>query len=550
MLETTIRVVAEIAIVKDALHQSSLSLTTDVVAVSDALVQAAGGLEEFQKQFEAFYDKFYTDAEKQLRLATRLTATLQELFPDETIQMMGKARDNYRKVIEALDMSTLAGQAQYSMLIELASAADTYYSGLEDAAKAAVDAAKAAMDTLTKSVSSTLSVLQKSVAAEKTALTKAYNDNIASTQLVITNLTTTVTKLTALSNMLKNSLKGMSVAGSESTNRSTAQAFIANALGMAKSGQAGSIDETQLNDALGVIARPSEMLFATFEDYQRDFLKTAISISNLSDNLTSETSKAVSQLDVAKSQLEVLKDTYAAENLRLDEIIRSAQEQIDAVNGTTVAVMTVSAALTGLAAAIAALAAVKVIAPIIPPPPTPIIQEAATATGYQSSAGASYSAATKDITFKDKTSTSTTSVIDYVNATLAAGHPEQVYAAAKAKGISAVSLDLLMGWKAGTSNDWAVANNLPKFAAGGQHDGGWRMVGERGPELENTGASRIFSNPQSKSLLNMDELIAEMKALRSDVRAGQEAIANHTQKTAKILRDVTQDGTAITVVVA
>jgi hypothetical protein len=48
----------------------------------------------------------------------------------------------------------------------------------------------------------------------------------------------------------------------------------------------------------------------------------------------------------------------------------------------------------------------------------------------------------------------------------------------------------------------------------------------------------------------MDELIAEIQALRSDVRAGQQAIANNTLRTAKILRDVTQDGTAITTVVA
>lgn len=536
MLETTIRIVAEIAIVKDALNQSGLSLTTNIVAVSDALVQAAGGLEAFQAQFESFFDKFYTDAEKQARLAGRLYDTFAELFPESTIKFMGEARANYRKVMEALDMSTLAGQAHYSMLIELASASDTYYSGLEANAKAA-------MDTLTKSVSSAMSVLQKAVAAEKTALTKAYNDNIASTQAVIATLTASVTKLTSLSNMLKNSLKSMSVAGSEATNRATAQAFITDALRMAQSGKAGSIDETQLNDALGVVAKPSELLFATFEDYQRDFLKTAISVSNLSDALTSEKSKAVSQLDVAKSQLEVLKDTYTAENLRLDEIIRSAQEQIDAVNGTTVAVMTVTDAIVNLTAAILAMKQMQT-------PTAKTYKEGATATGYQSGGGASYDNATKNISFIDNTVFTASQVVKSVTDAIASGHTEQVYAAAIAKGVSAVSLDLLMGWPAGTSNNWAIKNNLPRFATGGQHEGGWRIVGENGPELEKTGASRIFSNPQSKSLLSMDELIAEMKALRADVRAGQEAIATYTRKTAKILQDVTQDGTAITTVVA
>ena len=87
---------------------------------------------------------------------------------------------------------------------------------------------------------------------------------------------------------------------------------------------------------------------------------------------------------------------------------------------------------------------------------------------------------------------------------------------------------------------------LPQFASGGYHSGGWRVVGENGPELEQTGASRIFSNPQSKGLLSTDELVAELQALRAEVRAGQEAIANNTRQTAKILRDVTQDGQSIT----
>ena len=50
MLQTTIRIVSEIAIVKDALKQSGLSLLAkDVIAVSDAIVQAAGGLEMEQR---------------------------------------------------------------------------------------------------------------------------------------------------------------------------------------------------------------------------------------------------------------------------------------------------------------------------------------------------------------------------------------------------------------------------------------------------------------------------------------------------------------------
>jgi len=46
------------------------------------------------------------------------------------------------------------------------------------------------------------------------------------------------------------------------------------------------------------------------------------------------------------------------------------------------------------------------------------------------------------------------------------------------------------------------AGEFGSFASGGFHKGGWRMVGERGPELEFTPPSRIFSNTDSKGMMS------------------------------------------------
>jgi hypothetical protein len=43
--------------------------------------------------------------------------------------------------------------------------------------------------------------------------------------------------------------------------------------------------------------------------------------------------------------------------------------------------------------------------------------------------------------------------------------------------------------------------NLPGYATGGYHTGGWRLVGEQGPELEYTGSSRIYSNSDSTKMI-------------------------------------------------
>ena len=59
----------------------------------------------------------------------------------------------------------------------------------------------------------------------------------------------------------------------------------------------------------------------------------------------------------------------------------------------------------------------------------------------------------------------------------------------------------------------------PEFASGGMHSGGMRLVGERGPELEVTGPSRIYSAQQTKNMLSggSGEVISELRSLRREV---------------------------------
>lgn len=46
------------------------------------------------------------------------------------------------------------------------------------------------------------------------------------------------------------------------------------------------------------------------------------------------------------------------------------------------------------------------------------------------------------------------------------------------------------------------------FASGGYHSGGFRIVGERGPELEYTGPSRIFNNSSTRAIVNAISMIS------------------------------------------
>lgn len=96
---------------------------------------------------------------------------------------------------------------------------------------------------------------------------------------------------------------------------------------------------------------------------------------------------------------------------------------------------------------------------------------------------------------------------------------------------------------------------LKGYASGGDFGGGWRIVGERGSELEATGPARIFSADQTARILaagNQDsaaaaevrELRRELAALRDDQRVQTAVLANNTGRTARILEAVTPDGTS------
>jgi hypothetical protein len=87
------------------------------------------------------------------------------------------------------------------------------------------------------------------------------------------------------------------------------------------------------------------------------------------------------------------------------------------------------------------------------------------------------------------------------------------------------------------------AMTVPGFASGGDHLGGWRVVGEKGWELENTGPSRVVSNSDSKAMLDnrgvvavLQKVLAEVAALRSDSAERLVEVAKSTADLAKLER--------------
>ena len=95
----------------------------------------------------------------------------------------------------------------------------------------------------------------------------------------------------------------------------------------------------------------------------------------------------------------------------------------------------------------------------------------------------------------------------------------------------------------GLGGSVAGLQKVQGFATGGVHSGGWRVVGEDGAEIENTGPSRIYNH--SDSLFDDSNIVAELQALRielSYLRTEAKATASNTKKAANLYDKWDADG--------
>ena len=650
MMETAVRIVAEVAVVKDALASSSIKLVNNVIAVSDALVNAAGSLKDFQSQFATFFDKFYSATEKQTKLQAQLSSQLGDVGLS-----LADSRAGYKAQVEAIDITTVAGLAHYSVLLKLAGAADTYYTALE--AATALAKSQSALDqqymiltgkavealtlkrkeeiaALDKSLQITQQLIylmtdaNKAVADATAVVTKSITDAMTLAAKSVSDAVNTVSKsignLQSVAAKLRAALPGVTTASLE--DRSGAMTVLNAALTATKTG--GSIDNfSGMTEALATIAKPSEQLYSTFTDYAREQAQTSDTITQLADYADLQVSDAQKQIDAINgTTAEVIGIKIAVSNLtdaqKTLATVQDQKTQIEKMLGNNLAVISVGDAIANLAAALNAQnATTKAIAIAQAAAKASVNAELvlnaanakalvsanalASAQGNSSSANtttASAQAAANALTLTETSLkkalavavtaqaatmvvykahpdwrnawqqevnaeanlaaaqnalSSAQSSLKAANATLATSTATAAAVAALVSPLAKVAAadastasSALATYQTASAYAAATQSALPAFASGGLHTGGWRLVGENGPELENTGPSQIFSNSQSKSMLNNDDLIAEIKALREEVsllRAEARATASHTNKTAKILERVMPDGDAISV---
>lgn len=92
------------------------------------------------------------------------------------------------------------------------------------------------------------------------------------------------------------------------------------------------------------------------------------------------------------------------------------------------------------------------------------------------------------------------------------------------------------------TTDELAQYRIPGFASGGEHAGGWRMVGEAGRELEYTPPSRIFSNSQTNALMDNSGVEKRLEQLEKTLMVGMATVAKNTADTTRMLEIWNGDG--------
>lgn len=496
----------------DLIDVTMLRLSPQSMELANALVAAAGGLETYTQSLNTYFEGFFSDSER----ADKSLGLIQQQFKDMNVTLPD-TREAYRKVVEALDLTTEAGQSMYLTLIGAAGSAAQAYDILEAKANAA---AAAMAQQLQDGLSNALSAVQRAVSAQQKKLTEAYNATSSSLNDMVSTVTEKVNGLSAVSLNLSSALKALRGDSDDAVKmlRAQAQATLQSALATARSGKSLS-GFTGLDDALDTVSNNNTDLYGSLEDFNRDQGRTANVVAELSGINGKQLTAAEKSLEGLKAQIDQAKKSYDLQMSQYDAQLTLAQAQIDALNGVDNSVVSVAAAVNSLSQAVVASLAIK-----------------------------------GDDSARQNTFDNNAAIVRAVYRTVLGRDADAKGLADWAGALSGglVTYHELMASIArqGRINGENVL--VPGFASGGVFSGGLRLVGERGPELEVTGPSRIYNASQTAAMLNGGGsnagLVTEIRALgaRLDmIQAETQAGALNGGKIVKLLDRVTDGGNAM-----
>jgi phage-related minor tail protein len=488
------------------------------------LIAAAGGISNLTTNLSTFYDNFYSDEEKRLQVIKNINATT----AGSTLDAATATRESFRKLVEAQDLSTEAGQRTYASLIAVSGA----FAGITpvlDKVTDAIDNVKIAQELLDKALQLTkdntndaYAALERAVAAEKSRIdatiesTKVQVDALKDQQTIAQQ---SVNLLNDLFEALKTNVKELYLQVD-----STSVQQVQNARNIITSAAAGNVPENKvLLDAISTVRGSlNTNLYENKISQDRDRLLLANELSSIGNNTQEQLTTGEIQVRALKEQIfnqERIIDSLNLEKSSLDDILTSSKMQIDALNGINTSVISLQNAISLLAIAMSS----------------------------QSSAQARVSPGVKAPASTSDSMQNTTTALSFYN-----NFPVDISSNANAEGLAYWANAIAVQGEATAKSNFALAASgilgittpsVNAFAKGGNYPGGMALVGEQGPELINFDKpGQVYTASQSANMMSndsglidaFDKLSTQFEMLRIETRA----IVTNTSKINKSVERV------------
>jgi phage-related minor tail protein len=463
------------------------------------LVTAMGGIQTATAQLADYDKNYYTATEQRGQIINNIVKTLGAAGMSFTADQVANAtRNQFRALVESLDLTTDAGKKDFAALMSVEGA-------LASVTAAATDTSMG-LTTMHDQMLADIDSAAKALADARAAETKTISDQITALRSSSEQFHTFANDLRAFrDNLLLGSLSPLTPA----QKYAEAQQQFEQTYQAAMSGDPAAL--AKLQQASTDFLQASQIYNASSAAYQHDFAEVQAALTLAATKSDAQATSADAQLVVLNAQL-------------------SATEQVNA------SVLTVAQAIDNLAQAVSAA-----IGAGLNPGSANVgaLTNGVTGQFVNTAAGSAYSspagAAALNGTIYAINGGSYTfdQARQYLGGLVAAGEPMEAYYAIKSAGITLAEADKLMGWSAMTAENWATANGLPIF-----HQG-TNFVQKTGLALLEQGEAvvpRAF-NPSALNLgggnallARVDELVASNKALAAEVRSVKAQVANSAQE--------------------
>lgn len=278
----------------------------------EALLAMAGGVENLDKALSSYYDNFYTDSEKQKVKERRLSDIFKELGEDMPTTARG-----FRELVEAQDLNTESGRKMYASLIGINAIFAEVFGTLEDSEGSVEDV----LEKLKEAANKALQNLKDAIEREKSLI----NEQIKIRTDAISNLK-------SIFDMLRSAVRELR---GEVEQTNIMQIRDARAI----------ISQTAAGGAMPSASILSEAVNTAKAGVQGDTyaskLEADIARLKLANDLDTIASRAGQQLTIEEQQLESLQDQIK----QLDELYANAELQLKQAQGINESVLSVAEAV-------------------------------------------------------------------------------------------------------------------------------------------------------------------------------------------------------------